>query len=712
MQRLWSVSDHDAWIAIELTTLIITSIIYLIWTHLAYFSLPKSQNISRPTITTRRAVRSASPNVANRKGTVHSMSMPRHDDFGYVWMTVPKNYRQSSDDGVLTALLLGPLISAACLYVSYRWQASVPPNSLPLHPGWIIEAPILLNKAPLRYSTLEALTFSRRNLLQQSTFCSFLLFLHLTASRRIEAMYRAEVSTSEGERGSVPRSEARRTWLFIMFTLAVSVIAICVRGLFEMAEIGIWKDLTFFDIALSSLFYQFTLYMAIRLAHRSFTLGELGLVSFGGTVIAMEAAHLTIAKIWPITTPYIKTFRLPTPLLIFQLALIPGSLLIGFLLSPLLYLSRHIAQRPIRKLRFPQEKRIHRRALALGFYVGAAVITGGLIGMWTRWCLGNRDPWLWVIYWIVEGRRPWSRPLLLAYWAALAGISVAGWNRQLSRSRRFRHKYSAQPSDLGDSTSQAAQPRPKTPPAADVGNVPPSPNALGLSFPMPTLPTLPNGANVSIAANDLFDAADKRIPTLGLNARRKFFHALAVVMFVPGIALDPAFTHLSFSVAFALFTFAEYVRYFALYPFGAAVHVFLTEFLDHKDSGTAILSHFYLLTGCAGSLWLESPTRLLEFTGVLVLGIGDAMASIVGKRLGKHRWSPTSSKSLEGSLAFVISVVASAWILRICRVVEPFSTVRYSAAVSFAALLEALSVQNDNLTLPLFLWSIVALAAV
>lgn len=34
------------------------------------------------------------------------------------------------------------------------------------------------------------------------------------------------------------------------------------------------------------------------------------------------------------------------------------------------------------------------------------------------------------------------------------------------------------------------------------------------------------------------DAADQRMPTLSVNARRKFFHALAVVMFVPGIAVD------------------------------------------------------------------------------------------------------------------------------------------------------------------------------
>jgi dolichol kinase len=49
----------------------------------------------------------------------------------------------------------------------------------------------------------------------------------------------------------------------------------------------------------------------------------------------------------------------------------------------------------------------------------------------------------------------------------------------------------------------------------------------------------------------------------------------------------------------------EYIRYFALYPFSAQVHLFMNEFIDDKDSGTAILSHFYLLTGCAAAVWLE-----------------------------------------------------------------------------------------------------------
>lgn len=309
----------------------------------------------------------------------------------------------------------------------------------------------------------------------------------------------------------------------------------------------------------------------------------------------------SLTQIALIRTPYIKTYRLPTPLLTFQLALIPGSLLTGFLLSPLLYLSRHLAQRPAHRLRFPDEKATHRRLLAIGFYAGSMIICGGLVGTWSRWCLGWRDPVLWVIWYLMEGKRWWTRPALIGYWAALAVISVAGWSRQLHRARRHR-RY------VVPGTKEVV-----------VGG------------------TVPGGeGGLSGVATQMMDAADQRLPTFSVNGRRKWFHALAVVMFVPGIALDvstplaicahdqPAFSHLAFSVAFAAFNFAEYIRYFALWPFGVSIHLFLNEFLDSKDSGTAILSHFYLLTGCATPLWLEGSEVLMYF-GVLVLGIGDAL---------------------------------------------------------------------------------------
>lgn len=160
--------------------------------------------------------------------------------------------------------------------------------------------------------------------------------------------------------------------------------------------------------------------------------------------------------------------------------------------------------------------------------------------MWTRWCLGRRDPWLWVMFYILEGRRKWSRPALLAYWASLGCISVAGWNRQLARSRRYRTRTTAGenvivPGAL-DIPSQAAVDSMGMPTSPTLQPSPAISSTLGLTF--SNLPTLPNASNVSNVAADLFDAADKRVPTLGLNARRKFFHALAVVMFIPGVALD------------------------------------------------------------------------------------------------------------------------------------------------------------------------------
>lgn len=51
------------------------------------------------------------------------------------------------------------------------------------------------------------------------------------------------------------------------------------------------------EVVAASLFYQFTLYIAVRLAHHGFTLGELSLVSFGATVLFMEMMNLTTARV-------------------------------------------------------------------------------------------------------------------------------------------------------------------------------------------------------------------------------------------------------------------------------------------------------------------------------------------------------------------------------------------------------------------------------
>lgn len=47
-------------------------------------------------------------------------------------------------------------------------------------------------------------------------------------------------------------------------------------------------------------------------------------------------------------------------------------------------------------------------------------------------------------------------------------------------------------------------------------------------------------------------------------------------------------------------------------------------------------------------------------SGVLVLGIGDAAASVIGTLFGRQRWSKTNRKTLEGSLGAVLTVLLAA----------------------------------------------------
>ncbi|KAF7317040.1 Dolichol kinase [Mycena chlorophos] len=636
------IEQFDTWMAYELYLLLASALAYLAYT----YGTVMHRTSPKPTPVLQQPKRKPD------------------DKFGLIWMSVPKNYRDSGDDGILTGLLLGPLIAAALLLCSLEPH---PGDGLP--PDWAIEAPIQLPTRNARAPPpLVALLRGRYNLLSLATFTSAILLLHVSASQWLENRKSAAAMTTsptDGERRSVPRSEGVRGLYFIFFTLGSAGSLFVLRIVLEVLRIGIWQHLNLFDVIVGAIFYQFTLYVALRMAHRGLTLGELGLICFGGTAVFMEFLNITTARIWPVTTAFLKTYRLPTPLVVFQTALVAGPFLTGFLIAPLLVLSRHAAQTPMRRQRrlLPSEALRARQRLAAAAAVVALLIIFGPLGLWTRWCLGNRDPWIWAVLWVVSRHR---RVALLAYWAALGSVSVAGWTRQLARTRRT------------------------------------------LPNPAPVDATASPTSALFAASNELLD----RAPTLKLNERRKFFHALVVLMFIPGIAFDPAFTHLAFSAAFAAFVFAEYIRYFAIYPLGAAVHRFMSEFLDTKDSGTAILSHFYLLTGCAGALWLEGPSWLLQYTGVLVLGIGDALASIVGKRHGRHVWSPSTTKTLEGSAAFSASVVASAWLLRLFGLAEQFSTLRYVFVIALASVLEALSDQNDNLTLPLFTWSVLVVARV
>ncbi|VDB85471.1 unnamed protein product [Peniophora sp. CBMAI 1063] len=710
--------EVDAWLPIELLTVVLAASIYIIWIHTSMSrvtdtsskpdAIPDRSDSPRPP--SERESKRGAPLL--QKLPSYSTNTAARERQALVFMTVPKNYRDAPDDGIVTGLVLSPLISAALFYNTLADRRVLP--------GWHIEPPMMLPVSSL--SPIDAVVRSRAAAIDLGTLCSAALLLHVGASVAFEARFRKTHPVPDGERGSVPRSEMRKAGYYIAFVFFSTLSLLAIRITLPVFGIGIWTRLSLWDFASLALFYQFSLYIAVRLAHHALTLGELAIIAFGATALFSELAHLTLARLLPGATPFLRTFRLATPLLTFHIALIPGSLLTGFLLSPLLALSRHIARQPLRRLKHPAEKERQRKWMAFGFYVGTVMIVFGLIGSWARWVLGGRDPWLWALRSILEGPRAWTRPALLAYWGALGSISVAGWNRQLARSRRLRPRPanapSAQPGSAGAIANEAPPSEPGSPAMgsgseAERANaaVPLSMAALPTStaFAFPDISALPS---VSAASSEWLDAADRRVPTLGLNGRRKFFHLLAVLMFVPGVAVDPAFTHLAISAAFALFAFAEFARYFALWPVGAAVHVFVSEFLDAKDMGAAVLSHFYLLTGCGCAIWFEAPSPLLAYTGILTVGVGDAVASVYGKRFGRIRWTAGTPKTVEGSLAFTLSVAAFAGLLYLCGFIPKFSGARYIGAIALGSVLEGVSGQNDNVVLPVYVWSLLALSDV
>ncbi|CCG83481.1 Dolichol kinase [Taphrina deformans PYCC 5710] len=205
-----------------------------------------------------------------------------------------------------------------------------------------------------------------------------------------------------------------------------------------------------------------------------------------------------------------------------------------------------------------------------------------------------------------------------------------------------------------------------------------------------------------------------------LDRRRKFFHGLIVVLFLPTMNIEPELTYLALSLAFTAFIFEEVIRVTVLPPFGPIIHKFLSGFTDDRDTvGHLVVSHLFLLLGVAGPVWLTLTARqhpsvtsggsqnIAMLAGVLTLGAGDAAASIVGKKFGRHKW-PGLKKSGEGTAAFIAAMMCGGYVAQLLNARgEDMPWQSFCAAVVLTGLLEAVSTQNDNLIIPVYMWSMV-----
>ena len=145
--------------------------------------------------------------------------------------------RNSSDDGILSGLLIGPLIASAELYTTLKTVSTGRPL---LPPQWRVDSTIFPLSDP-RLSQAEALVVSRRALVDLATICSTILLVHVCASWWKESRVRKD-GLPETERASVPRSEMKRLRLYVVFGLIVSLVIVVMQAVFHEVGWGIWQS--------------------------------------------------------------------------------------------------------------------------------------------------------------------------------------------------------------------------------------------------------------------------------------------------------------------------------------------------------------------------------------------------------------------------------------------------------------------------------------
>ncbi|KXL44156.1 hypothetical protein M433DRAFT_144577 [Acidomyces richmondensis BFW] len=161
-----------------------------------------------------------------------------------------------------------------------------------------------------------------------------------------------------------------------------------------------------------------------------------------------------------------------------------------------------------------------------------------------------------------------------------------------------------------------------------------------------------------------------------VDTRRKVFHGVMVAMLLPSIYVDPCYCALALTLVLAVFLLLEVIRASQILPLGNAIGKFVGPYIDGRDlRGPVVVSHIFLLIGCAVPFWcsLASMDRAGDapwidweidgnkrevsmVAGVVCVGMGDAAASLIGRRYGRHKWVWVGGKSLEGSAAFAIAV--------------------------------------------------------
>jgi len=190
---------------------------------------------------------------------------------------------------------------------------------------------------------------------------------------------------------------------------------------------------------------------------------------------------------------------------------------------------------------------------------------------------------------------------------------------------------------------------------------------------------------------------------------RKIFHALILLLFLPPLSMTRLHVFVSFAggVTLCIFLWLEYLRLYVFHNQLSVVNEYFELFVTENEQyqqGRIITSHVTLLVGCAAPLWMhlylpnDMSDWVIPFIGLITVGVGDAMAAVVGSRYGQTKW-PHSRKSYVGSLAAFLSMLLFTLFIiyyteQVCHLGIVIITL---LCTTFA---EVLIPGNDNLILP------------
>lgn len=194
---------------------------------------------------------------------------------------------------------------------------------------------------------------------------------------------------------------------------------------------------------------------------------------------------------------------------------------------------------------------------------------------------------------------------------------------------------------------------------------------------------------------------------------RKYFHVLALAMFVPGLLVEPTMVAVPVALVACAFAALEGAR--AACPAALArVTRFYRLFAGAQDAGAVTATHVALLAGTVLPCWLARCAgvrlpSLAPASGLVAVGVGDAAAAVCGRLCGTHRWplGPRARRTVEGTLGGTAAAALFVLLLCVCAGdPAPLADPALWLALAGTMLHEACITQIDNLVLPLHFFAV------